>query len=70
MFQDFTPLGIAAHIEGSITQKKFRLYLYVVNAPPKQPNRVEVFLFKEQRLLHQLTIEDPAFTRYFYNGEF
>lgn len=37
-----------------------------MNAPIKQPNRVEVFLFKpkELKLIHQYTVEDPAFTRY------
>lgn len=68
--QDFSPLGISSFVEGAVSQNKFRLYLYVVNARPQQSSRVEIFLFKhkEQRLVHQLTIENPAFTRYFIFG--
>ncbi|KAI6182516.1 Mec-6 [Aphelenchoides bicaudatus] len=64
LLKDFTPMGIGSYVEGSISQKKFRLYLYIINARSQQPNRVEVFLFKpkEQRLLHQFTVEDPSFT--------
>lgn len=62
---EFTPLGMSSYIEGSILQKKYRLFLYVVNARLDGPNSVEVFLvkIKERTLVHQYTVKDQKFTR-------
>ncbi|KAI6241279.1 hypothetical protein M3Y99_00353000 [Aphelenchoides fujianensis] len=61
--EDFTPLGIGSHVEGPATQGRYRLHLYVVNAPAGRSPTVEVFLFKPEQsaLLHQHTVRDAAF---------